>query len=295
MLLEAEARLPEILRPLFRNSDFDQLTWRDHRDYVVRRVLSAGTWDAVCWLRVRFSDGVLRQWIDQHHGRGLSSRQLRFWELILDLPRPLVDAWLQSEGRRIWEGRGRGRPSTLRSCRRSNRRFCAGLDALPPSAGSIWVAGPRSRRTWDTGSRRTWTGSPASVSKTPWPSLQDRGAKLRIGTVGRTALHGAVRGVRASFLEYLHPTLAPLVAGGEKGRKRYHERAGVSWKKMQNLGFGKLSSVRFLETPPLSWYPFHFQDVPAGDQEVAVWHSSFLSRLLILPPFTAPRAWEREA
>ena len=48
--LPASERLPEMLRPLFWDSDFDQLTWRDHRDYVLRCVLSVGTWDAVCWL-----------------------------------------------------------------------------------------------------------------------------------------------------------------------------------------------------------------------------------------------------
>ncbi|MEI8374984.1 MAG: hypothetical protein WCJ35_19340 [Planctomycetota bacterium] len=100
--------LPEMLRPLFWDSAFDQISWQGHRNYVVRRVLSAGTWDAICWLRARLGDAALRQWIEQHEGRGLSSRQLRFWELVLDLPCELVDAWLGSEGRRIWEGRGRG-------------------------------------------------------------------------------------------------------------------------------------------------------------------------------------------
>lgn len=100
--------LPETLRPLFWDTDFDQLAWRVHRDYIIGRVLSAGTWDAICWLRTRVDDQVLRQWIEQRKGRGLSSRQLRFWELILDLPHARVDAWLQSEGRKFWEGRGRG-------------------------------------------------------------------------------------------------------------------------------------------------------------------------------------------
>ncbi len=85
-------RLPEMLRPLFWDCDFDQVSWRDHRDYVVRRVLSAGTWDAVCWLRAGLGDVALRQWIEQHEGRGLSSRQLRFWEVVLDLPPELVNA-----------------------------------------------------------------------------------------------------------------------------------------------------------------------------------------------------------
>jgi len=105
---EAPDRLPEMLRPLFWDTEFDQVSWQAHRDYVIRRVLSAGTWDAVCWLRRKLGDAALRQWIEQHEGRGLSSRQLRFWEVILDLPGAEVDGWLASEGRRLWEGRGRG-------------------------------------------------------------------------------------------------------------------------------------------------------------------------------------------
>ncbi len=97
--------LPQTLRPLFWDCDFDRLTWREHRDFVVRRVLTDGPWEAVCWLRRRLGDDTLRQWIVEHQGRGLSRRQLRFWEVVVDLPAGLVDAWLDSEGRRIWEGR----------------------------------------------------------------------------------------------------------------------------------------------------------------------------------------------
>ena len=101
-------RLPEMLRPLFWDTDFDQVSWESNLDYVVRRILSEGTWEAVCWLRTRLDDTALRQWIVRHEGRGLSSRQLRFWEVVLDLPHEPVDTWLADEGRKLWEGRGRG-------------------------------------------------------------------------------------------------------------------------------------------------------------------------------------------
>jgi len=97
--------LPETLRPLFWDCDFAQLDWQQHRDFIVRRILASGPWDAVCWLRTRLGDQTLAAWIVQHEGRSLSSQQLRFWELILDLPAELVNAWLQSDERRIWEGR----------------------------------------------------------------------------------------------------------------------------------------------------------------------------------------------
>lgn len=47
--------------------------------------------------------------------------------------------------------------------------------------------------------------------------LQDRGAELKVGSIGRGALHGDVRGVRASFLEYPHPALAPTTAWADVG------------------------------------------------------------------------------
>jgi hypothetical protein len=97
--------LPETLRRWFWDCDFDQLTWEEHRDFLIRRILSLGTWDAVCWVRVKVGDFALREWIEQHHGRGLSSQQLRFWGVILDLAPSVVDAWLASPERKIWEGR----------------------------------------------------------------------------------------------------------------------------------------------------------------------------------------------
>ena len=99
------AGLPEMLRAFFWDCDFTQLTLATHRDFVVERVLTAGTWDAVCWLRRAVGDAALDAWLRRHRGGSLSPQQLRFWELILDLPTELVDEWLRSEERRIWEGR----------------------------------------------------------------------------------------------------------------------------------------------------------------------------------------------
>jgi hypothetical protein len=99
------AELPEKLRSLFWDCDFHTLDWEEHRNFVIRRVLVAGGWEAVCWIRRTLGDGVLRDWIQRHRGGSLSPQQLRYWELVLDLPTGLVDTWLNSAERRIWEGR----------------------------------------------------------------------------------------------------------------------------------------------------------------------------------------------
>jgi hypothetical protein len=99
--------LPEILGDLFWDHDFSQLDWRTHRDFIIGRVLESGSWDAIRWLRSVVGDVGLRDWIDRREGRPLSAKQLRFWQLILEIPPERVDQWLDSPGRRIWEGRVR--------------------------------------------------------------------------------------------------------------------------------------------------------------------------------------------
>jgi hypothetical protein len=97
--------LPEALRGLFWEYDFDELSWEEDRDLIFKRVLSAGPWDTVRWLRRHAGDEALRAWIRHHQGRSLSRRQLRFWQLILDLPPKEVDAWLEDREPDLWERR----------------------------------------------------------------------------------------------------------------------------------------------------------------------------------------------
>jgi len=97
--------LPALLRPFFWDYEFKTLTWDDDHDLIIARVLASGTWEAITWLRTRMEDQALREWIEHHRGNGLSPRQLRFWELMLNLPHRQVNAWLRAEGRKIWDRR----------------------------------------------------------------------------------------------------------------------------------------------------------------------------------------------
>jgi hypothetical protein len=97
--------LPELLRPLFWDHDFAELDWQRDREFIIGRLLEVGPWEAICWLRREVGDDALRAWIERHQGRPLRRDQLRFWQLILDLPGETVDAWLQSPERKIWEPR----------------------------------------------------------------------------------------------------------------------------------------------------------------------------------------------
>jgi hypothetical protein len=101
----AAVPLPQTLRPLFWDHDFDVLNWSEDRDLMVLRVLTAGNWEAVSWLRSQMGDHELKEWIASRCGRGLSPQRLRFWELVLGLPHRLVNAWLAAEKRHVWHDR----------------------------------------------------------------------------------------------------------------------------------------------------------------------------------------------
>jgi hypothetical protein len=104
---KSPGKLPRLLRMCFWDYDFSALSWERDRDFIIGRVLTYGNWDAVTWLRSRLEDHALRKWIMHHQGRGLSPRQLRFWQLILGLPHREVNSWLEAQPRRFWDRRVR--------------------------------------------------------------------------------------------------------------------------------------------------------------------------------------------
>ncbi len=101
----ASPGIPESVNAILWEYDAGTLDWTTDRDLIIGRVLSHGTWDDISWLRDRLGDDALRLWIEVHEGGGLSPRQLRFWEIIVDLPSRRVDAWVTRLRSSIWEGR----------------------------------------------------------------------------------------------------------------------------------------------------------------------------------------------
>jgi len=75
-----------------------------HRQFLIRRVLSRGTWAQITWLRARVGDEALRSTIVRTHAKDLTRRQARFWQVILGLDAAEVSVWLASPMRRLWEG-----------------------------------------------------------------------------------------------------------------------------------------------------------------------------------------------
>ena len=99
--------LPPAVRELF--WDVDPRSLRLDRDpgMIIGRILASGPWETVKWLRSALGDEAIRRWIEEHDGRGLSPQQLRYWQLMLGIPRRRVDTWLQDERRQVWDRRAR--------------------------------------------------------------------------------------------------------------------------------------------------------------------------------------------
>lgn len=99
--------LPTYLEPLFWDVNFKKVSWERHRDYVIGRILSHGTLRALYWLHKRVNDDELRDWHLRHEGRGLSTKQIRYWQLALGLPDEKVRQWLARPGHVLWANRAR--------------------------------------------------------------------------------------------------------------------------------------------------------------------------------------------
>jgi hypothetical protein len=97
--------LPTEVRGLLHDCDPDSVSWESRREFLIDRILSAGNWDAILWLRRTAGGDALRARILATRGRRLSPRQLRFWQLMLELPEADVTCWLAEPARAIWDRR----------------------------------------------------------------------------------------------------------------------------------------------------------------------------------------------
>ena len=95
--------LPKSLRPYFWDYSFSSLSLLEDKELIIRRLLTNGSWDTICWLRKQIGDQELRDWLLAHKGRGLSPRQLRFWGVIYELPARRVNGWVRDAQNGVWK------------------------------------------------------------------------------------------------------------------------------------------------------------------------------------------------
>jgi len=107
MAVRSANPIPSPVRKLFWDLEPRYLRLDQDEEMIIGRVLASGPWETVKWLRSIVGDDAIRQWIEEHDGHGLSPRQLRYWQLMLGISAGVVDAWLRSPGRQVWDRRGR--------------------------------------------------------------------------------------------------------------------------------------------------------------------------------------------
>jgi hypothetical protein len=83
-----EAPLPEFLRPLFWEVDFDWLRVRGHERYVIERVLEYGDDQAIRWLLRTVDPHAIADVV--RRSRKISRNTATLWALVLDIPREQV-------------------------------------------------------------------------------------------------------------------------------------------------------------------------------------------------------------
>jgi hypothetical protein len=99
---EDTVELPELLGRYFWDYAPGRLTWPESRHTIVGRLLEAGGFDAVRWLRRHVGDQGIREFITQRRGRGIDPKRLRYWELILGMPKEEVDRWIEAALQNPW-------------------------------------------------------------------------------------------------------------------------------------------------------------------------------------------------
>jgi len=102
---QTSVSLSKSLQKYFWDYSFKDLSWSKDRDLIIRRLLTDGSWKSILWLRKRIGDDSLRRWLITHQARGLSPRQIRFWSLVLDLPKLRVETWAQTARSSPWSQR----------------------------------------------------------------------------------------------------------------------------------------------------------------------------------------------
>ena len=96
--------IPEV-RNLFWEYDKRTITWTRDKDLIIQKILHHGSWNTLRWLRRNLTDSELRDWIISRGGAGLDAKKLRYWQLILDIPKKLVDEWISINLKNPWSGR----------------------------------------------------------------------------------------------------------------------------------------------------------------------------------------------
>ena len=100
--MAAGSRLPDEVLAYFWDYPSTRLSLAKDQFLIIRRILTDDSLEVILWLSGQVGDETIRKWPLDHRGRGLSPRQLRSWELILNLPAEEVDGWVRTASQSPW-------------------------------------------------------------------------------------------------------------------------------------------------------------------------------------------------
>lgn len=99
--------LPRVLWHHFPDLAPERLRLPADRDTLLARLLGTAQLEAVRWLRANVPAEELAEFLRTREGAGLDPKSLRFWGVLLDLPRWEVDRWIARTANDPWATRTR--------------------------------------------------------------------------------------------------------------------------------------------------------------------------------------------
>jgi len=97
----ARERFPASVLRLLWDVDHESIDADRDRRLILERVMTRGTWDAMCWLRQRYSAGEIAEFLRSDAARNLSPRDVAYWSLIAGVDVPSVAGGARPK----WAGR----------------------------------------------------------------------------------------------------------------------------------------------------------------------------------------------
>jgi hypothetical protein len=140
---------------------------------------------------------------------------VRFWQLMLDIPAPQVNAWLAKQPSSPWNNRvvrGENQEMPLSAQQEQVLHQLAPLMSQLPmylAGGTALAMLLEHRQSVDF----AWfSDAPLTDPLQLAQQLRDSGLAFITGQVRPGTLHGTIEGVRVRFLEYRYPLLEPLLS-----------------------------------------------------------------------------------
>ena len=81
-------KLPEFLKKYFWDVEFEKITLKKNKVYILRRILEYGDEKAVAWMWKNFEKPEIKTVLSKF--RGYSKKSANFWALLLDISKERV-------------------------------------------------------------------------------------------------------------------------------------------------------------------------------------------------------------